>query len=162
MALTGVLGLVGTGDRDGRRTYRKAPAMARTIEFVQTEKASNVKQSVALEDIDPEIVTEIEEMYAQMKKNPAGRFRITFDSKADLLQYISQANAYAELRPAGAIRFRKSPTRKLAENVGDFRVTDIPVTGTDEIRAAIPKGIAAGPNPGEVALTPVKAARGRK
>lgn len=81
-----------------------------------------------LSDVPEDVQKEIEEIYQGLKTNPNGRMRIGFDTVAELEQYVLQAQSYCAQREAGAIRFRKSPTRGLPENVMDFRVTDVKET----------------------------------
>src|ERR1043165_7413031 len=115
----------------------------KSIEYVPTINSSAKTNEFSLEDIDPELIREVEEMYVNMKSAPNGRFRMAFDTRADLLQYQAMATAYCALRvdadgnPA-PIRFRKSPSKDLAKDgpVGDFKVTDLPADGTAEIREA--------------------------
>jgi len=118
--------------------------MARNIEFLITETKSP-KATVNLDAIPQEIRDEVESMYKLQKTNPNGRFHVTFDTKQELLQWASMAARYCELRPAdlgGPIRIRKSPTRKLADNVGEWKVTDVNVE-SDKATEAIKDGVKA-------------------
>jgi hypothetical protein len=76
-----------------------------------------------LEDIPQDVRTEVEESYETLKTNP-GRLRATFDTLAEMNTYIAQVTAYCALRPAGELRFRKSPTRGLPATTMDFRITE--------------------------------------
>lgn len=129
--------------------------MARSIVFVPSSNPTKGSRPIALDDVPQDVRDEVEEAYAAMKSNPNGRFRATFDSKAELLQYLAHANAYCANRPetlivtdengtetvvlAGPIRFRRSPSKGLPENVMDYRVTDLQTEEekrTEEIRKA--------------------------
>ena len=92
--------------------------------------------ALSLEEIPQEVRNDVEEVYTALKTNP-GRMRVQFDSLAELNTYIAQVTAYCALRPAGAIRFRKSPSRGLAKTTMDFRITDVQTDAektTEEIR----------------------------
>lgn len=129
--------------------------MARSTVFVPSANPTKGARPIALEDVPQDVRDEVEEAYAAMKSNPNGRFRATFDTKAELLQFLAHANAYCANRPeaftvtdengvesvvlGGPIRFRRSPSKGLAENVMDYRVTDIQTEEekrTEEIRKA--------------------------
>lgn len=97
--------------------------MRGNITFVPTSSNSGATL-IALEDIPEDVVQGVEEVYAALK-SAAGRMRAEFDSKAEAIQWMRQAQAYCAQRPDGAIRFRKSPTPKLADNVIEFRITDL-------------------------------------
>ena len=138
--------------------------MARTIIYIATKVSSGESGThLALEDIPQDIRTEVEEAYAGMKANPYGRFRASFDTAEEMATYIAQVTAYCAQRPAGAIRFRKSPTRNLPDNTMDFRITDLKTEAeqkTEQVRTAI-AGVPGMVAPPEVATaTPAK--RGRK
>lgn len=107
--------------------------------FVPTAQAASGTAALTLEDIPQDIRDDIEEVYAYLKTNPAGRMRTpAFPSKQDALAWQAMATAYCKLRPGGEIRFRKSPTKGLPDTVFDFRVTDLlPDNGTDGINAAV-------------------------
>lgn len=128
--------------------------MAFSIAFVPNLAGAKAS-GVALADIPDVVKTAVEDMYAAGKENPNGKFRMTFESKSELLSVVAQMTSYCAQRPAGPVRLRKSPSRGLADNVGDFRVTDIPVesekatqdikNGVDAVKAVAPviEGIAA-------------------
>jgi len=103
------------------------------------KSVSNV--SLTLDDVPDDVRQEVEEVYTTLKTQP-GRMRADFESLAELNKYIAQVKAYCELRPAGAIRFRKSPSRGLPNTSMEFRITD-PLTDneqtTEEIRQATEK-----------------------
>jgi len=103
--------------------------------FIPTQSAAG-SSNVTVDEIPEDVRKDVEAVYAALKTNPNGRMRVSFKSKAEALQWIAVASAYCKIRTEGAIRFRRSPTRDLPENVIDFRITDIPKTGTDEIREA--------------------------
>jgi len=103
--------------------------------FVPTQQAAS-SSNLAVSDIPEDVRKDCEQVYAALKQNPNGRMRVEFASKTEALQWVAVASAYCKIRPDGAIRFRRSPTRDLPDNVVDFRITDIPKTGTDEIREA--------------------------
>lgn len=120
----------------------------------QTTTASS---GLTVEEIPQDVRDDVEQVYAALKANPNGRMRVEFADKTEALRWIAVATAYCKIRPAGAIRFRRSPTRGLAENVVDFRITDIPKDGTDEIREA-----AAALNATPVAATAVPVGKAAK
>ena len=103
--------------------------------FIPTQSTAN-SSSVTVDEIPEDVRKDVEAVYAALKTNPNGRMRVTFANKTEALQWIAVASTYCKIRTAGPIRFRRSPTKGLAENVVDFRISDIPKTGTDEIREA--------------------------
>lgn len=119
--------------------------------FVPTATAANGTPTLTLEDIPQDVRDDIEEVYAYLKTNPAGRMRTPkFASKQEALAWQAMAVAYCKVRPAGEIRFRKSPTKGLPDTVFDFRVTDLlPDNGTDGINEAVEavKAAAVAPQP---------------
>lgn len=98
--------------------------MARTLLYVPNATGSSPAVTLTVDDIPAEIRQEVEDIYAQLKANPNGRIRAEFEDLAELRQYTRHVTAYCSLRPAGALRFRKSPARGLPENVMDFRIAD--------------------------------------
>ena len=126
--------------------------MARHVAYVQSLNTGAVAP-LALDDIPKDIRDEVEEMYAGLKANPAGRFRATFDTVEEMAIYTRHVTSYCTVRPNGAIRFRKSPSKGLPENVMDFKITDLQTANevvTTDIRTA---AAAAGGTP-VVAPTP--------
>lgn len=112
--------------------------------FVPTAAAAGGNAGLTLEDIPQDIKDDIEEVYAYLKTNPAGRMRTPAfvdsngnPSKQNALAWQAMATAYCRLRPAGEIRFRKSPTKGLPDHIFDFRVTDLVDNGTNGIRDAV-------------------------
>lgn len=106
--------------------------MARKIEFVPT--ATPTKFVASLDSVPQDVRDEVEQIYAGMKANPRGRMRAEFDSKEEREQYMGQVKTYCELRPAGAIRLRRSPTKGLPETVAEFRITDFETEAEKEAR----------------------------
>lgn len=104
-----------------------------------------------LSQVPDEVKTEVEEIYNGLKSNPNGRMRVGFETVDELNQYVLQVQSYCQQRPAGAIRFRKSPTRGLPENYMDFRISDV--------KEATPVAAPIVPAPGTapVAVPPQKA-----
>lgn len=98
--------------------------MARSLTYVPNANASAGSTGLTLEEIPSEVREECEAVYEQLKANPNGRIRAEFGSKDELAVYVRQITAYCALRPAGTLRFRKSPARGLADNVMDFRIAD--------------------------------------
>lgn len=94
------------------------------LQFIpnNVSKSSNGVQ-LSIEDIPEDVRKDVEEVYTTLKTNP-GRMRAEFATLAELNTYIAQVTAYCALRPAGEIRFRKSPTRGLKPTQMDFRITD--------------------------------------
>lgn len=84
---------------------------------------------VPLEQIPEDVQNEVEEAYAYLQKN-GGRMRVTFESDEEAAEWFKYAVSYGAARPTGAVRFRRSPTRNLPDNVFDFRVhDDLPENG---------------------------------
>jgi hypothetical protein len=97
--------------------------MARTLAFVPNVSGSAL---LPLADIPEDVMQEIDDAYENLRGHD-GRIRATFDSKEEADIYCKQAASYAAQRPAGALKFRRSPTKGLAENVVDFTVkADLP------------------------------------
>lgn len=115
--------------------------MARNIVYVPNAAPSTFLTPVA--EIPEDVKKDVEDSYAALKTNPNGRLRIEFANKAEVNLFISQANAYCTQRmvdgKAAPIRFRKSPTRGLADNVMDYTVKDLQTPNekvTAEVRDA--------------------------
>ncbi len=129
--------------------------MARALQFIAN--TTGPQDSIPLDSIPQEVKDEVEQVYENLKAHPSGRIRATFDNRAELLQYVAQATSYCNQRPSGAIRFRRSPTKNLTDNIMDFRISDLPPDNdTEGIREAAK--IANTPAP---AAAPARA-RGRK
>lgn len=94
------------------------------VTFVPESKPQTGAATLTLDQIPQEVRDEVEEMYANLK-TVAGRFHVEYDTKEEVAAYMRQVIAYCALRPAGAIRFRKSPTRNLPDNQMDFRIVDL-------------------------------------
>jgi hypothetical protein len=110
-----------------------------TLQFIPNAVSKGTTGlQLSLDDIPQEVKENAEEVYKTLKTNP-GRIRVKFGSLVEMNQYVSQITTYCALRPEGAIRFRKSPSRGLEPTEMDFRITDIPVTEaqTEEIRDAV-------------------------
>jgi hypothetical protein len=93
---------------------------------------------LSLEDIQADVRQEVEEVYETLKTNP-GRMHAEFATLAELNTYIAQVTAYCALRPAGEIRFRKSPARGLKPTEMHFRITEKQTPNekvTEEIQTA--------------------------
>jgi hypothetical protein len=82
-----------------------------------------------------EIRQEVEEMYAALKVAD-GRFVIEFDTEQEVAEYEGQVKAYCKLRPAGEIRYRRSPAKNLPKTTIQFRITDV-VTKAEEATQAV-------------------------
>lgn len=111
--------------------------MARKLSFVVAAAPS--KFTMELDAIPQDIRDDVEQAYAAIKENPSLRVRAEFDTVEEVKKFEQLVKAYCELRPAGKIRYRKSPTKGLAENVIDFRITDLQTENektTEEIREA--------------------------
>lgn len=110
--------------------------MAKLTFIPQT--GSGATPNLTLEDIPEEVREEVEQVYVALKTN-TGRMRAEFDTIAEVKTYETLVKAYCALRPAGAIRYRKSPTKDLPKTAIDFRVTDITAgeAATPEIREAV-------------------------
>lgn len=125
-----------------------------TFTFVASASPSAPK-SLTLADVPQEVRDACEESYEALKTNPNGRLRAEFDSKQELLQFCTLAATYCENRPAGRIRFRKSPTRNLPDNAMEFRISD-PLTASDEATADIREKTAAANAPAKAAKAPAQ------
>ena len=113
--------------------------MANLVFIANTASKGSTGVTLELEDIPQNVREEVEQAYEALKTNP-GRFRAEFASLAELTTYVSQVTAYCALRPAGAIRFRKSPTRGLPPTTMDFRITELATPNeqaTEEVRTAV-------------------------
>ena len=107
--------------------------------FVAQAKPASASDAIDLADIPEEIKSEVEQVYEALKTNP-GRFHVEFQDVATLNKYVAQVQAYCAQRPAGAIRFRRSPVKGQKANVMDFRITDLKTPNeetTDGINAAV-------------------------
>lgn len=108
------------------------------LQFIPQENSKSVPAQLSLEEVPEEVRKEVEEVYATLKTNP-GRMRVSFGTLAEMNTYESQVKAYCKLRPAGEIRFRRSPTKGLPKTTMDFRITDLLTANeekTEEIREA--------------------------
>ena len=106
--------------------------------FVPTNAPAGSNE-LTLDEIPQDIRDGVEEVYAYLKTNPAGRMRTpAFADKNAAAVWQALTTAYCKVRPAGAVRFRRSPTRNLPENVIDFRITDLAAdNGKDAIQDAV-------------------------
>ncbi len=133
--------------------------MARALQFIAN--ITGPQDSIPLDSIPQEVKDEVEQVYENLKTHPGGRIRATFDNRAELLQYVAQATSYCNQRPGGAIRFRRSPTKNLTDNIMDFRISDLPPdNGTEDIREAAK--IANTPAPAAAPAAAPARARSRK
>lgn len=112
--------------------------MANLTFIPNVQSKTSAGAGLNLEDIPEEVRKDVEEVYAALKTSP-GRMRVSFETLADLNLYVTQVTAYCNLRPAGKIRFRKSPTRNLPATTMDFRITDVPADEavTEGIRESV-------------------------
>lgn len=109
-----------------------------TLKFIPTVTASSGPKVYSLEEIPDEVKNDVEEAYELLKKQN-GRLAVEFPSVGELNLYMAHVKSYCELRPAGAIRFRKSPTKNLKPTQMEFRITDVETpneTTTREVREA--------------------------
>jgi hypothetical protein len=79
--------------------------------------------TLSLDDIPQDVKNDVEEVYKTLKTN-TGRMRVEFPSVGELNAYVTQVTSYCAQRPAGRIRFRKSPSRGLPATAMEFRITD--------------------------------------
>lgn len=93
------------------------------LQFIATTKASSATD-LTLDDIPDEIKTDVEQTY-ELLKTQQGRVRASFPSAGEAEKYVTLVKAYCDLRPNGAVRFRKSPTRNLPAGTIEFRITDL-------------------------------------
>lgn len=78
-----------------------------------------------LTEIPQEIRDEAEKIYAFLRTAPPGRMHVAYETKAEVEEYAFLLRSYCAQRPSGPIRFRRSPTRGLADNVMQFRISDL-------------------------------------
>jgi hypothetical protein len=104
------------------------------VQFIPTSTPGSAP-TLPLNAIPQEVKDEVEEIYEALKTNP-GRMRVEFDTANELAAYALQISSYCAQRPAGAIRYRKSPTKGLPPTVLDFRITDLK-TENEEITETI-------------------------
>lgn len=118
-----------------------------------------------LADIPQETRDEVEQAYAALKANPGGRFRVEFKSEEELRVYERLVKGYCLNRPDGEIRFRRSPSKGLAKNVMDFRITDVQTeneAATAAVRAATVKAGGSDGTPTPATVAKKAAGRPRK
>jgi hypothetical protein len=97
--------------------------MARKLTFVPNVSGSSL---LPLADIPEDVMQEIDDAYENLRGHD-GRIRAEFDTEEEAYIYCRQAASYAAQRPAGVLRFRRSPTKGLPKNVVDFTVkADLP------------------------------------
>lgn len=97
--------------------------MARKLTFVPNLSAGTL---IPMAEIPDDVKEEMEEAYAQLAGHD-GRIRAEFDTKDEATLYCRQAASYCSQRAAGVLKFRRSPTKGLPENVVDFTVkADLP------------------------------------
>ena len=111
-------------------------------------------------EIPADLIAQVEEVYVALKANPNGRMRAEFATKGELDQYMTLVVSYCRQRTvngvAAPLRFRKSPTKNLPDNVMDYRVGD-PLPDKDAIDTPT-DGPATTPAPAATpAATPAKA-----
>lgn len=74
-------------------------------------------------DAIPEDVKQfVEEVYEKQRKT-ASRERVEYDTEDELKAEFKLMADYVAQRPNGVLRIRKSPTRNLADNVMDIRIS---------------------------------------
>ncbi len=102
--------------------------MARKVSYIPTAADKGSVAIIPASEIPQEVIAEVEEIYAALKANPNGRMRAEFDTKAELTTYMTQLVSYCNQRQVNGVpsplRFRKSPTKGLAETVMDYRISD--------------------------------------
>ena len=107
--------------------------------FMPNVAPRNAQTVVPLDQIPQDVKDDVEQVY-EMLKTYTGRMRAAFDTVEELRQYITFVTSYCEQRPAGQIRFRKSPTKKLPATTMDFRITDM-LTKEEEVTEAIRENV---------------------
>lgn len=86
-------------------------------------------QRTALDEIPADVKKYVEDVYARQRKTP-GRERAEYDNVNELNAEWKLMVDYAAQRPNGVLKIRRSPTRGLAANVMEFRVTaDVEANG---------------------------------
>jgi len=128
--------------------------MARKLTFVPAATPSTF--TMDLDSIPQDIRDEVEQAYKAIKEN-RGAIRAEFDSKEELAQFENMVKAYCNLRPAGAIRYRRSPVKGMPETEMQFRITDLETPeekATREIRQATAKAAKAAKDAADVKPSP--------
>lgn len=93
--------------------------MARKMVFIQDTTGP---QRTNLDDIPQEVKEFVEECFTKQSRTP-GRTQVAYDTKEELENEFKLMADYCAQRKQGILRIRKSPTRKLAETVMEFRIT---------------------------------------
>lgn len=107
------------------RTPLKGQAiMARSIAFVPSVATAWTPAGLTLEDVPVDVREEVEQIYVALKTN-AGRMLAAFDTAEELATYEAQVKAYCALRPAGEIRYRRSPVKDGGPLQLAFRIVDL-------------------------------------
>lgn len=102
---------------------------------------SSAASVMPIDQIPLEIREEVEAMYTALK-TADGRFSIEFDTEQEVAEYEKLVKSYCKIRPAGEIRYRRSPAKNLPKTTIQFAIRDIPVEkekATEDIRSAVAK-----------------------
>jgi hypothetical protein len=89
------------------------------MEFIPATVATGI---IPMDQIPQDVKDDFEGAWKEMQKSE-GRMRVSFDTKAEALKWTREMASYAANRPGGALRFRRSPTKGLPDEVVDFRIT---------------------------------------
>lgn len=79
-------------------------------------------QRTPLDEIPADVKKFVEETYELQRKTP-GRTRVEYDTETELKADFKLMVDYAQQRPAGILNVRRSPSKGLADNVMDVRIT---------------------------------------
>jgi hypothetical protein len=112
------------------------------LKFVPNNTSKSAASDLlTLEEIPDEVKSDAEEVYTMLKTN-VGRMRVDFDTINELNKYESEIKAYCNLRPAGALYYRRSPARGLPKTSMEFRISDLkPKEDRDATTEAIRNGV---------------------
>lgn len=100
--------------------------MARKTTFVPTVTGTTL---IPLDEIPDDIKGWAEEVYTKIKKTD-GRERASYDNDDEMNLEAKYLASYCAQRPAGALKFRRSPTKDLPPHTMDFRITaDVEANG---------------------------------
>jgi hypothetical protein len=111
------------------------------LTFVPSTTGSSVNPTLTLDEIPQDVRDEVEQVYKILKDN-IGRMHVEFESDGELKKYITYVTTYCKIRPAGELRFRKSPKRNAKPGEMEFRITDLETPNektTEEIRETVEK-----------------------
>jgi len=100
--------------------------MARQMFTVKSPKSG---QASAVE-VPQDVKDEIDEVFAHLRQFPDEEGFVRFDSTEERKAWEAQVRTYAATREAGALKFRRLPSKHLPETELRFKLTvDMPANG---------------------------------